>query len=292
MYLLNVLNEFMRKQINKLKNEFDNLSSLLTKGTKMLSTKETEINKCIACRDDLILFNEKINDIKDKQDTLSELLEERQTINKNIEAAKREYEDYLKSDEFLNTSNTLEKINEKKNEIAVFEKNMINMVSNLSRPITKFSYQASRQTQERLADILSEPLKIFDDSSEYLRLFGELRKHVLEKSIQIKDSEKTNHQMDEIVNSLPSLSSNLKNLKEELIQLESSLNSNNMRHLEDIKSKTEMYEKYRSENISKTEEIKNIISELDSASKTLKKKIEDSASEITNKNYSVLEYQS
>jgi hypothetical protein len=284
-----LLNEFMRKQINKLKNEFDNLSSLLKKGTKMLSIKETEINKCISCRDDLILFNEKINDRKNKQDTLSELLEERQSINKNIEAGKREYEDYLKSDEFLNTSNTLEKINEKKNEISLFEKNMINMVSNLSRPITKFSYQASRDTQGRLAAMLSEPLKIFDDSSEYLQLFGELRKHVIEKSIQIKDPEKTIHQIDEIVRSLPSLSSNLKNLKEELIQLESSVNSKHMRHLEDIKTKIEMYEKNSSENILKTEETKNSINELDSVSMTLKEKIESNVLEITDTKYSILQ---
>jgi myosin heavy subunit len=284
-----VLNEFMRKQINKLKNEFEHLSSLLKKGTKMLSIKETELNKCIACRDELILFEEKLSERKNKQEILSELMEERQAINKNIEAAKREYEDYLKSDEFLNISNTLEKINEKKNEIAIFEKNMISMVSNLSRPITKFSYQASRQTQERLAAIQSEPLKIFDDSSEYLQLFDELRKHVIEKSIQIKDPEKTIHQIDEIINSLPSLSSNLKSLKEELIQLESSVNSKNMSHLEDIKTKIEMFEKNSSQNILMIEETKNRINELDSASKTVKGKIEDSVLEITNTKYSILQ---
>ena len=61
-----------------------------------------------------------------------------------------------------------------------------------------------------------------------------------------------------------------------------------MRHLEDMKSKTEMYEKYRSENISKVEETKNNINELDSAIKALKKKIEENVSEITNTNYSIM----
>ena len=98
------------------------------------------------------------------------------------------------------------------------------MISNLSRPITKFSYLASKETQGRLATILNHPLEIFKDNSQYLQLFGELRKHVDEKSIQIKDPEKTIHQIDEIVNSLPSLSTKLKNLKEQLIQLESSVN--------------------------------------------------------------------
>jgi hypothetical protein len=118
----------------------------------------------------------------------------------------------------------LEKINDKKNEIDIFEKNMLNRVSNLSRPITKFSYQASKETQGRLATVQNEPLEIFNESSQYLQLFNELKKQVLERSIQIKDPEKTIHQIDEIVSSLPSLSSNLKNLKEELNRLESSVN--------------------------------------------------------------------
>src|SRR5688572_7249597 len=72
-----ILNEFMHKQINKLKNEFDNLSSLLKEVTKILSIKESEINKSIICRDDLILFKEKLGERKDKHDRLSELMDER-----------------------------------------------------------------------------------------------------------------------------------------------------------------------------------------------------------------------
>ena len=158
-----ILNEFMRKQINKLKNEFDNLSSLLKEVTKILSVKESEINKSIVCRDDLILFKEKLGERKDKQDTLSELMDERTTIDKNIKASKREYDEFQSSEEFLNTTATLEKINDKKNEIGKFEKNLINMVSNLSRPITKFSYLASKETQGRLAILQNEPLEIFED---------------------------------------------------------------------------------------------------------------------------------
>jgi len=283
-----ILNEFMRKQVNKLKNEFDNLSSLLKEVTKLLSTKESEINKCIACKEDLILLKEKLSERNDKQDRLSELMEEQQTIEKNIETGNKEYEDFQKSEEFLNTSNILEEINDKKNEIGIFEKNMINRVSNLSRPITKFSYLASKETQGRLATILNEPLEIFNDSSQYLLLFNELKKQILEKSIQIKDPEKTTHQIDEIINSVPSLASNLKNLNEQLIQLESTVNSKNMKHLDDIKNMTKMYEKYRSENISSMEQTKNTIDELDSASKMLKKKIEDGVSDITNTKYSIL----
>lgn len=284
-----ILNEFMRKQINKLKNEFDNLSSLLKEVTKLLSNKESEINKCIACKEDLILLKEKLSERKDKQDRLSELMEERQTIEKNIETGNIEYEDFQKSDEFLNTSNILEKINEKKNEIGIFEKNMINRVSNLSRPITKFSYLASKETQGRLATILNEPLEVFDDSSQYLQLFRELKKQVAEESIKIKDPEKTIRQIDEIIDSLPSLSSDLQKLKEELILLESSVNSKNMRRLDDIKDKTETYEKYRLENTSKTEETKNSINEIESASKELKKRIENTLAELTETKFSLIQ---
>ena len=286
-----ILNEFMRKQINKLKSEFDDLSSLLKVVTKSLSVKENRINECIACRNDLGLFQEKISETKDKQDRLSELMEEKQTIDKNIEASKREYEDFQQSEEFLNASKILENINDKKDEIRIFEKNMINRVSNLSRPITKFSYQASRETQGRLAIILNKPLEIFNDSSEYLKLFNELKKNVVESSIQVKDPEKTIHQIEEIVNSLPSLSSNLKKLRQELDQLQSSNKVKNMKHLDDIKKKIELYEKYRTENISQADETRKSIDELKAASEVLKKKIEDNVSEITDSKYSIVQRQ-
>jgi len=282
-----ILNEFMRKQINKLKSEFDKISSLLKEVTKVLSVKESQINNCITCRDDLILLNEKLIEKKDKQNRLAELVQELQTIDKNIEAANREYEDYQKSEEFQNGLNFLEKINNKKDEIGILEKNMINRVSNLSRPITKFSYEASKETQGRLANLLNDPLEIFYDNSEYLKLFNELKRNIIEKSIKIKDPEKTIHQIEEIVNSLPSLSSNLKDLKEELILLESSTSFKNIKRLNDLKMTTEMYEKNRLENITKTQETKETIKELESATNGLKKKIEDKVSEITNTKYSI-----
>jgi len=282
-----ILNEFMRKQINKLKSEFDKISSLLKEVTKVLSVKESQINNCITCRDDLILLNEKLKEKKDKQNRLAELAQELQTIDKNIEAANRKYEDFQKSEEFLNGLNFLEKINNKKDEIGILEKNMINRVSNLSRPITKFSYEASKETQGRLANLLNDPLEIFNDNSEYLKLFNELKRNIIEKSIKIKDPEKTIHQIEEIVNSLPSLSSNLKDLKEELILLESSTSFKNIKRLNDLKMTTEMYEKNRLENITKTQETKETIEELESATNGLKKKIEDKVSEITNTKYSI-----
>ena len=282
-----ILNEFMRKQINKLKSEFDKISSLLKEVTKVLSVKESQINNCITCRDDLILLNEKLKEKKDKQNRLAELAQELQTIDKNIEAANRKYEDFQKSEEFLNGLNFLEKINNKKDKIGILEKNMINRVSNLSRPITKFSYEASKETQGRLANLLNDPLEIFNDNSEYLKLFNELKRNIIEKSIKIKDPEKTIHQIEEIVNSLPSLSSNLKDLKEELILLESSTSFKNIKRLNDLKMTTEMYEKNRLENITKTQETKETIKELESATNGLKKKIEDKVSEITNTKYSI-----
>lgn len=285
-----ILNEFMRKQINKLKNEFDCLSSLLKEVTKILSVKESEMDKYIACRDDLIVFKEKLVERKNKQDMLSELTDERLTIDKNIEASKTEHEDFQRSDEFLNTTETFDKIKEKKNEIGRFEKYMINVVSNLSRAITKFSYLASKDTQMRLSILQNEPLEIFKDSSQYIQLFSELRKHIVDKSIQIKDPEKTVHHIDEILNSFSSLSSNLKKMKQELSKLESSIDSKNMNRLNDMKSRTEMYDKYRSENISKLEETKNSIDALDSSILVLKKKIEDSATRITKTNYSITQY--
>jgi DNA repair exonuclease SbcCD ATPase subunit len=279
----------MRKQLNKLKSEFENLSALLKEVTKIISTKENEINTCIECKQDLILLDEKMKERNAKKVRLIELIEETQTIDKNIMVRKKQYEDFQKSQEFQNTSKILVEIDEKKNEIGAFEKNMINMISNLSRPITKFSYLASKDTQARLATVLNQPLEIFKDNSQYLQLFGELRKNVDEKSIQIKDPEKTIHQIDEIINSLPAMSAKLKSLKSQLNQLESSVNANNITHLEDIRNNIGISEKNRLENIARTEETESIIAELDTASIALKKKVEERLLELTNTKYSIIQ---
>jgi hypothetical protein len=284
-----ILNEFMRKQLNKLKSEFENLSALLKEVTKIISIKENEINTCIECKQELILLDEKMKERNAKKVRLIELIEETQTIDKNIMVRKKQYEDFQKSQEFQNTSKILVEIDEKKNEIGAFEKNMINMISNLSRPITKFSYLASKDTQARLATVLNQPLEIFRDNSEYLQLFGELRKNVDEKSIQIKDPEKTIHQIDEIINSLPALSAKLKNLKSQLNQLESSVNANNIAQLDDIRNNISISEKNRLENIARTEETESIIAELDTASIALKKKVEETLLELTNTKYSIIQ---
>src|SRR6476646_851638 len=62
-----ILNEFMRKQINKLKSEFDKISSLLKEVNKVLSVKESQIKKKKKSKNDLILLNEKLKEKKDKQ---------------------------------------------------------------------------------------------------------------------------------------------------------------------------------------------------------------------------------
>jgi myosin heavy subunit len=287
-----ILNEFMHRQINKLKSEFDNLSQLLKEVKKILSTKETGINKAITCIEDLITLKQKFNEKQDKLERLSELVEERHAIDIKIEASKSEYIDFQKSYEFLNTSNALEKINYKKKEVVKFEKELINMISNLSRPMTKLSHDASKETQRRISIMMNRPLEIFDDNShsQYVQLLDELKKRVTDKSIQIKDPEKTIHQIDEIINSIPSLSSRLKNLNEELTQLETSVNSKNMVHLEDMKNKTEVYEKHRLENIRMTDDIQSSLEDLDSATKTLTEKIEDSVTEVTGMTYSIFQH--
>jgi len=165
---------------------------------------------------------------------------------------------------------------------------MTSMLSNISRAITKFSYMASKETQGRLAKMQKNPLEIFMDTSQYLELLNELKRNVVEKSILIKDPEKTIHQIDEIVNSIPSLSSDLKDLEDELSQLESSVNSNNMRYLDETKAKAQRYEKYYSECISNIEETEKNIDEIDSSLTVLKQRIEDNALYVTNRKYSIL----
>jgi hypothetical protein len=110
-----------------------------------------------------------------------------------------------------------------------------------------------------------------------------------EKSIQIKDPEKTIHQIDEIINSLPAMSAKLKSLKSQLNQLESSVNANNITHLEDIRNNIGISEKNRLENIARTEETESIIAELDTASIALKKKVEERLLELTNTKYSIIQ---
>ncbi|HKQ21288.1 MAG TPA: hypothetical protein VJS91_04565, partial [Nitrososphaeraceae archaeon] len=206
-------------------------------------------------------------------------------LDKNIDASNSQYEDFQRSEEFIKTSNTMKKIRDKKTELLAFEKKIMDMVSGLSRAITKFSYIASKETQGKLTTLQNSPLEIFSDESEFIQLFWNLKKHISEKDIQIKDPEKTIHQIDEILDSTKTLSSDLKTLKAELNQLESTVNSKNINQLDNIKGTKETYEKHLDDNVSKTKQASININQLDSAIGQLKKKIEDDALKITNTNY-------
>jgi hypothetical protein len=56
-----------------------------------------------------------------------------------------------------------------------------------------------------------------------------------------------------------------------------------------MKTQTEIYEKHRLENIRMTEDIQRSLEDLDSVAKTLTEKMENSVTEVTGINYTILQ---
>ena len=97
------------------------------------------------------------------------------------------------------------------------------MFSNISRAITKYSYGTSKTTYSRLEKIGSRPWEIFDeDIMPYLQLLQGIRQELISGKMTLKDSSRTIEHIDQIMNSLENISSEIKEKNDLLSQLRSS----------------------------------------------------------------------
>ena len=218
-----VLNEYMKKHSNKLKDEFETLSRLHKKTHDLVSKVEDVADKCSSCLRVIQTAQETVHLIDVDQSRISTLSQENKEEQILIDKLKNEVQILKSSQQYLDASQTLEEIKRIEGEKERLKKDTSNMFSNISRAITKYSYGTSKTTYARLEKIGSKPWEIFDeDIMPYLQLLQGIRQELISGKMTLKDSSRTIEHIDQIMNSLENISSEIKEKNDLLSQLRSS----------------------------------------------------------------------
>ena len=228
-----VINEFMKKHTSKLKDEFGTLSKLQKETTKLITIYEEEINRILDCQESIQKLEERIKMKKMNEETISNLLCEKNELEVQRMGLEEELEEFKESQEFVNISKTLEKIEVEEKKKHLKRKSISNMFSNISRAVNKYSYSVSKEIQRKLDVMISRPWTTVDDVTLYVGLLENIKKDVSNGKIQVKDYDKTITYFDQIIASLPTYSIEIKEIENQLELLRKSINVDTKKKIEE-----------------------------------------------------------
>ena len=228
-----VINEFMKKHTSKLKDEFGTLSKLQKETTKLITIYEEEINRILDCQESIQKLEERIKMKKMNEETISNLLREKNELEVQRMGLEEELEEFKESQEFVNISKTLEKIEVEEKKKHLKRKSISNMFSNILRAVNKYSYSVSKEVQRKLDVMISRPWTTVDDVTLYVGLLENIKKDVSNGKIQVKDYDKTITYFDQIIASLPTYSIEIKEIENQLELLRKSINVDTKKKIEE-----------------------------------------------------------
>jgi myosin heavy subunit len=283
-----VLNEYMKKHSNKMKDEFETLSRLHKKTHELVSKAEAKANECSSCLRVIQTSQETKHLIEVDQSRISTLSQQNKEEQILIDKLKNEAQILKSSQQYLDAFQTLEEIKRIEGEKEKLKKDTSNMFSNISRAITKYSYGTSKTTYSKLEKIGSRPWEIFDeDIMPYLKLLQGIRQELISGKMTLKDSSRTIEHIDQIMNSLENISSDIKEKNDLLSQLRSSgagqIQSKLWLVETEITSKIEFVSNRNQEISEAKEAMENRSNEM----KRIVRQIEEEILEITDKKYSI-----
>lgn len=243
-----VFNFFISKYADKLKAEFESISSLSMQCKYELDIFEKErqpIKNCFANIDTLVQKNESIKLEEEKFQTKQFQLDE---LKLKIKKTNDEIQDLIDSKHYKEANDIMKKIEYLEIEKNDFHKDLLNVFSKTSRAFNKYSYGLNKTIVYNINLLLEQPWKIFEEQDKYLDLIKEVKTAIVKGTIIVKDSDKIKTYLDNIINSLPNFKEKEEKLNYEINKL------NNTKNIEIISKVNELKKKH----ISFNQEIKSI----------------------------------
>jgi uncharacterized small protein (DUF1192 family) len=213
-----VLNTFMKRNANLMKDEFEVLQKLLSQTKSIMSEFDEKRAPVVRCGSVLNTATQKVSSIRSAdvsiettEDQIVQAEKETQNMKAEIEAAKS-------SPEFSKAAAVSQKIEESRRHEKELRAQTVELFSHITRALTKYSYGVSKETEARLGVMSSEPWKLLyeDDLLPYSSLLSEVRKSIVSGSIQLKDSDRMVQYLDSILESLPGYQNKARSIRAEL----------------------------------------------------------------------------
>lgn len=232
-----VFNFFISKYADKLKTEFQNISSLSMQCKYEIDNFENErqpLQNCFDNIDALIQKNELIKLEEEKFKTKQFQLDD---LKLKIKKLNMEINDLTDSKKYIESKEVLKKIQVLDLEKDNLHKELINDFSKVSRAMNKYSYGLNRLIVQRIEIMTEEPWKIFEDFHNYLNLIKEVKNAISKGKIIVKETEKIESYFDSIINSLPDYKEKEEKLNDEIKKLNSNKNMQIISKLNELKKK-------------------------------------------------------
>jgi carboxypeptidase C (cathepsin A) len=213
-----VLNAFMKKHSGKMREEFDQLTKLLSDTREIIADFDEKRKPIIKCDNMLNTALQKVSSIKTAEASAKKIEDEIRDIEIELKSLETELASLRGSQEYEQASTVLRNIAEAEKKQEEFHANIKDLFSHLSRAFTKYSYGITKETERHLKTLSEEPWKIFyeGNASPYSSLLQEIQKSIASGQIQLKDSEKVLQYADIISESLPDLQHKAKTIKTEI----------------------------------------------------------------------------
>ncbi|HEX2615588.1 MAG TPA: hypothetical protein VHL10_08835, partial [Nitrososphaera sp.] len=219
-----VLNVFMKKHANKMKDEFEALSKLLNEIKSAMSDFDQKRAPIVKCGGILNTASQKVASIKSTEASMQNIESEIKNAEAELEQLKGELGALEGSAEFDQAASVVHRIEEAEGQEEQLREQMVDLFSRVSRAFTKYSYNITKETEARLNVLSEEPWKMLyeADISPYSSLLLEVRKSIDSGKVQLKDSDKVLNYLDVILQSLPELQGRAQALRAETDSLHQS----------------------------------------------------------------------
>ena len=213
-----MINYFMKKQADRMRDEFEVLTDLLKETKSALTAFEQDRAPVVKCGNTINTISQKITSIKSDTASATAIAERIAAMESEAAKSREELADLKSSQEFAQASATAEKLAGVKSRVGDYQSRVSEMFSHVSKAFAKYSYGVSRETERRLTLLGDEPWRMFyeQDISPYSELLLEVSRSVGTGQIQLKDSDKVLHHLESIQSSLEGLHAQAKELAAEL----------------------------------------------------------------------------
>lgn len=213
-----VLNTFMKRNANLMKDEFEVLQKLLSQTKSTMSEFDEKRAPVVRCGSVLNTATQKASSIRSADVSIETTEDQIVQAEKEIQNMKAELEAARSSPEFSKAAAVSQKIEESRRHEKDLRAQTVELFSHVTRAFTKYSYGVSKETEVRLGVMSSEPWKLLyeDDLLPYSSLLSEVRKSIVSGSIQLKDSDRMVQYLDSILEFLPGYQNKARSIRAKL----------------------------------------------------------------------------
>mgnify|MGYP001545184009 CR=1 FL=1 len=277
-----IIHIFAKKYADNLKDEI----AKVAKSRNQLQSSINFVENLRAGSKDISDLGQKIteyrNSISQKNDRITEIISETETLKNNITTLEKQIHDLKSSDahsKFVEIKHKIDSMSSEKSEV----KNIIDLqFSKISRPLGRYSYISSfeKPVRKMMDEIIANPYEVISPQTKagIIQILEAVAKYLLSGSISVKDTDKSLEQVQETISRLDEFISLKESYSSKVLALEKDLAVFDIKSLE---SKEHELEKTRSDLASMESVKKKLESEVKDSNHSLSKNISDLESSLT-----------